>query len=115
MAKDVELPGDGSPDSLNVDGWHLDAVLDRVGVSGRELARRLGDIEKARAVRRWRNHEVIPSWHAAIEIADALDVSLDELAGRATPPRDRPTKVGKGDALAPIGQRDGKAPSPEKE
>lgn len=28
----------------------------------------------------------IPSWKVAIEIADALGVSLDELAGRASPP-----------------------------
>lgn len=62
--------------------WRLDETLEALGVSGRELARRLGH-DDDRVVRRWR--KTAPTWENAIAVAEALGASLDDLAGRATP------------------------------
>jgi transcriptional regulator with XRE-family HTH domain len=39
------------------------------------------------AVRKWERGKRTPMFDAAIKIADVLGVSLDELAGRETPPK----------------------------
>lgn len=51
--------------------------------SGRRLAAKLGVLPEH--VTRWRQCRVDPKLGTAIRIADALEVTLDELAGRVSP------------------------------
>ena len=46
-----------------------------------------------RSIQEWEQGTRIPRWDRVIQIADALGVSLDELAGRTWPPAE---KKGKG-------------------
>lgn len=60
---------------------YLKEVLVYLGVSQAELARRLGRKHHTE-VSDWCRGPYYPSWKTMIAIADALDVSLDTLAGR---------------------------------
>lgn len=64
--------------------WRLKEVLELLGISQGELARRTkvtpGEVSA------WCRGPYYPSWRTALRIAEALDVPLDVLAGRVDPP-----------------------------
>lgn len=53
----------------------------REGISQAELAKRI-DVSVA-SVNNWETRDYLPTFTKAIEIADVLGVSMDQLAGRA--------------------------------
>ncbi len=61
-------------------GERLKALQREAGLTNEQLARRIGT--GLRNVQRWRAAEVAPRLDALIELADALEVSLDDLVGR---------------------------------
>lgn len=57
----------------------------RKGLTQRELADRVGVSQEQ--IHRWETGRLTPRLEAATKIADALDVTLDDLTGRTSPPR----------------------------
>lgn len=68
-------------------GERLKALQQTAGLTNEALARRIGT--GLRNVQRWRSAEAAPRLDALIDLADALEVSLDELVGRTPPATSR--------------------------
>jgi transcriptional regulator with XRE-family HTH domain len=64
-------------------GQRLYELRSRKGLTQEGLARK-ADVTTS-AVRNWEKGKRTPSLEMAVRLADALDVSLDELAGREPP------------------------------
>ena len=64
-------------------GERLKALQKQAGLTNEALARKIGT--GLRNVQRWRAAEAAPRLDALIDLADALEVSLDDLVGRAAP------------------------------
>ena len=62
-------------------GEGLIAVMERTGISGRQLSKRTGISE--RYIRKLKKDEVDPKITTVVKLAEGLGVSLDELSGRA--------------------------------
>ncbi len=73
-------------------GQRLYELRSRRGLTQEGLARK-ADVTTG-AVRNWEKGKRTPSFEMAIRLADALEVTLDELAGRE-PPKSRRPKGGK--------------------
>jgi transcriptional regulator with XRE-family HTH domain len=69
-------------------GQRFKQLRERAGLSQAELARATG-IPKA-SIQGWEQGRRTPLLDAAARIAEALDVSLDDLAGIGNPPRRNP-------------------------
>jgi transcriptional regulator with XRE-family HTH domain len=69
-------------------GQKLSELRRRAGLTQEGLARAAG--VGTDAVRKWERGKRTPSFEMATKLAEALDVSLDELAGIGPPPRKRP-------------------------
>lgn len=64
-------------------GERLKALQKDAGLTNEQLARRIGT--GLRNVQRWRSAQAAPRLDALVDLADALQVSLDELVGRQFP------------------------------
>ena len=71
-------------------GQRLSELRRRAGLTQEGLAR-AAEVGTD-AVRKWERGKRTPSFEMAIKLADALNVSLDELAGRETPKAGRKPK-----------------------
>ena len=75
----------------------LNAYCERLNLSGYAVAKKIGVSDAA--FYKWRDGEVLPNFETAIKLADLFGISLDELAGRESPP---PTEQAEQIAMAEL-------------
>jgi DNA-binding XRE family transcriptional regulator len=66
-------------------GGRIKRLREAAGMSQPQLAKAAG--VPLTTLRQWEQNRRLPSWEWAVALADGLGCSLDELAGRETPPR----------------------------